>query len=358
MKAVVWGCGGTGLDFLDRKVLNYSYGIICFTDNDSKLWGTKIKNTYKIIAPHDIKSYDFDIVIVCSLYFEDIIRQLTDELGIKDEMIISYKEIEKDACDRIISRYCNSKDPEILDALEVYKKGELSFFGVYNPPYNNFSKVFRDDIGNPYIIFEDKRMYYPKEYSFRLVDGKEVVPDILYEQGNDSPHRYIPDGYVLPQGAVILDAGVCEGNFALRFVENASKIYLVESDKKWMDALRKTFAPFADKIVFCDKFLSGRSNSCEITIDELVDGRLDFLKMDIEGSEVYALQGGMDTLAKNNVQCAVCTYHRQNDEKYVSYILESYGYRTKPSKGYVFYSYDETIMDTMDLRRGLIYAWK
>lgn len=53
-----------------------------------------------------------------------------------------------------------------------------------------------------------------------------------------------------------MDAGVCEGNFALRFIDRARKIYLIEADASWMEALERTFALYREKIVFCNKFLS------------------------------------------------------------------------------------------------------
>lgn len=357
MKAIVWGCGGKARGFLDRRVLNHKYDILCFTDSNSKLWGSGFENKYKVIPPSDIDNYNYDIVIVCAADYDEIICNLK-KLGIDKNRIKIYKDIEKELCEAIVNKYDGDFDPEIQEAIDVYKSGELSFFGSYHPPYTSFSEVQRDANGFPYIVFEGKKMYYPKDHRFQVLNGVEVVADILYEQGNDSPHRYIPDGYIMPRNAIILDAGVCEGNFALRYIEDASRIYLVEADERWMQALEMTFEPFRDKVVFCNKFLSGRNNSKEITIDSLIDGKLDFLKMDIEGSEVYALLGGRKTLESNNTQCAICTYHRQYDEDYVSFIMNSYGYTTSNSKGYVFFSYDDTIMDTLDLRRGVVYASK
>ena len=357
MKAVVWGCGGKGKEFLDRRVLNYKYDILCFTDSNSRLWGSYFEDRYKVIPPNDIVNFDYDIVIVCVVDHDEIINNM-EKFGIDKKRIKIYKDLEKELCDAIVSKYDDNSDPEIQNVLDVYRTGELSFFGSYHPAYRNFSDVKRDADGFPYIVFEDKKMFYPKDHHFQILDGREVVADILYEQGENSPHRYIPDGYKMPPNAIILDAGVCEGNFALRYVEDASKIYLVEADERWMQALEMTFKPFREKVVFCNKFLSGRNNSKEITIDSLVNEKLDFLKMDIEGSEVYALLGGRKTLESSNTQCAICTYHRQYDEDYVSFIMKSYGYATSKSKGYVFFSYDDTIADTLDLRRGVVYASK
>jgi FkbM family methyltransferase len=51
-----------------------------------------------------------------------------------------------------------------------------------------------------------------------------------------------------------------------------------------------------------------------ISIDEYVRGqeisKVDFIKLDIEGSEIEALEGAIDTIAKHRPQLAVCIYHR------------------------------------------------
>lgn len=54
------------------------------------------------------------------------------------------------------------------------------------------------------------------------------------------------------------------------------------------------------------------------TIDETVVrlklGRVDFIKMDIEGAEPYAIRGGGRTLARFGPRMAVCVYHNREDD--------------------------------------------
>jgi FkbM family methyltransferase len=57
------------------------------------------------------------------------------------------------------------------------------------------------------------------------------------------------------------------------------------------------------------------------TIDETVArlglDRLDFIKMDIEGSERHALRGGRQSLARFSPKLAICIYHRPDDREAV-----------------------------------------
>ena len=57
------------------------------------------------------------------------------------------------------------------------------------------------------------------------------------------------------------------------------------------------------------------------TIDETVArlklDRLDFIKMDIEGSERYALRGGRQSIARFSPRMAICIYHKPDDPQAV-----------------------------------------
>ncbi len=357
MKVLIWGAGGTAKEFYLRKMMHIHYEIVGVIDSNEKLRGTHFFE-YIIDSPNDISKYEYDLIVICSLCFGEIIERLRVEFRIPIEKIITYQQIDKEICRKIIEKYKNNTEPDIVETLTEFRKGISSILGAYNPPFTIFNEVLRDEDGWPYIIFQGKRMYYPFDYVFIHKDGKEVVPDVLYEQGEESPHLYLPSGYTMPNGAVIVDAGVCEGNFALRFIDYAKRIYLIEADNRWIETLKRTFDPYSDKVIFVNKFLSGRDNSKEITLDSLVNEKIDFLKMDIEGAEVESLLGGKRVLSSNNVQCAICSYHRQYDEKYIQFILQAYGYDTKASKGYIFFPYDENMGYTMDLRKGVIYATK
>ena len=358
MRAVIWGTGGTAVEVLRQKLLYSKYEIAAFTDSDPESWGKVFWRGIPVVPPEEMKEISYDIVIVCSLYYEEIIDTMINDLQINRDRIITYKALEQEACKLVISKYENSTDTEIQEALDRFRQGKLSILGSYAPEVKEYHAVRRDEENFPYIMFGDKRMYYPKDHKFVKKNGVEAVEDVLYEQGGDSPHLYIRDEKEIPDDAVIVDAGVCEGNFALRFVDRAKKIYLIESDVKWMEALRRTFREYQEKVVFCNKFLSGRDNARETTLDSLVSEKIDFLKMDIEGAEVEALLGGKEVLLRSSARCAVCSYHRQYDEKYISHILESYGYKTSHSKGYMFFSYDDDINDTLDFRRGVVYGVK
>ena len=355
-KVIIWGVGGTVRDFLNKKGFYREFEIMAFTDNNPSTWHKEYYG-FKVIKPSELQNTTYDYIIICSLHHLEIRKQLEESLAVESSKIITSFDIENNIKNKVLEKYASVQEDDIQEVVKYFSQKGLNTYGSFEAAKQDYL-VYRDQENHPYILFENKRMYFPDNYKFFKVDGKEFIDDILYEHKEGSPHQYIRESGEIEQDSVIVDAGVCEGNFALRYIDKAKKVYLIEADDEWMDALKRTFQPYRDKVVFCQKFLTRYDSANTITLDSLVTEKIDFLKMDIEGAEIDALLGGRRVLQRSNARCAVCSYHKQNDEENIRFLLESYGYSTQTSKGYIFFAYDENIVDTLDLRRGVVYGYK
>lgn len=153
--------------------------------------------------------------------------------------------------------------------------------------------------------------------------------------------------------------GVCEGNFSLHNIDKVSKVYLVECDPNWIEALHYTFAPYKNKVVFCESFLSNKDTDKTITLDSLIKEKVNFIKMDIEGEEVNALNVARRLLKESDdIRCAICSYHRHDDEKEIKNIFNDYNMECSVSDGYMLFLCDESIWLNPELRRGIVRAKK
>lgn len=262
-------------------------------------------------------------------------------------------------------KYRNSIDEDIQSTLAFWKKNDISMFNNFLPKVEHKHQVIWDKKNNlPYIEFEDilgkkRNMYFPRNFCFEREDGIQVVSDILWEQQDGSPHLYTYGGHNIEDGDVIADGGVCEGNFALRYIDVASKIYLFEPDYWWEEAHYYTFGAYMNKVRYYHKGISNRNEKNSITLDSIFSNeKLDFLKMDIEGAELNALYGAEKTFRNNNLKTSICCYHKKEDEKIITEILKKYGYKTSTSDGVVVFLWDNDIWRSLDFRKGVIYGSK
>lgn len=250
--------------------------------------------------------------------------------------------------------------PEIREGLRYLKNHKYTPF-----PYNWAHKydrvlpeVFYDKENRIfYILFEGKKMYFPRSFSMTHVIWN--VRRLLKEQDMQSPHLYLNDGFLVEPGSVVIDAGVAEGNFALSVIDEAQRVYLVECDKEWMEALKLTFDPWKDKVVFIEKYMSDIESETTICLDSLMipePGFSYFIKLDIEGFEQKALSGMKRmVISGDQIKMDVCTYHRLNDYNEIEATLLAYGFTCRGSDGFVLYS--ET-GEEPTFRKALIRAEK
>lgn len=87
MKIIIFGCGITARELL--KVLDDSIMIQGFSDNNKDLHN-KSFNGENVYPPEDIASLDFDYIVVASIFYNVIIKQLTEIVGIPREKILIF----------------------------------------------------------------------------------------------------------------------------------------------------------------------------------------------------------------------------------------------------------------------------
>lgn len=365
-KLLVWCMGDKGKKIAEM-MSSYSdidFTIVGYTDsylnNENTLF-----YSYPVYQMEEIEKVLFDAIVIATEQ-RSIICEVESYINkhLRNKYIIwDYQQlISKIRTQRIMRKYDTSDDPEIRETLEWLKNHNISVRNQWENTNKKFYEVFFDkEKGNfPYVLFQGKRMYYPKDYEFEQNNGKYYLTNIVEcDQYENSPHLYIYDSHAIKTGDTIVDAGVAEGNFTLSYIDIISKAYLIESDTKWLEALELTFLPYRQKVEIIPKMLSDEDTKDSITLDTILNNnKVDFIKMDIEGAETKALLGGLNVLRHNDVRLSVCAYHRKRDQQYISFLLESLGYRVSHSKGYMFFLYSDTIDETLDFRRGVIYASK
>jgi len=194
----------------------------------------------------------------------------------------------------------------------------------------------------------DFKVYYEKDYfkviakdfSFKSYDNPYY--DVLV------PLRGYLKEYQLRPGDAIIDGGAYTGHFSLmasKLVGAKGKVIAFEPDEdnyktllsniklnkaKNITAVKKGLWSKDDKLVFCSESSKG-SSFCKdgrgskglkvpvTSIDSELRRRkvkkLDFVKMDIEGAEIKAVEGSKEIMKKSKPKMAIASYHVVDGKK-------------------------------------------
>lgn len=206
------------------------------------------------------------------------------------------------------------------------------------------------------VEYNGRKIVAPRDGILAFI---EILQDEVYEKFG-SPKR----------GDVVLDLGAYVGMFTLkaaRQVGDIGKVIAIEPNPSNISYLRsnvetsKNISVVEEAILNkvgegklyisgvssqChsliyphNKFLKVRINTLDNLVEELRLPQVDFIKIDIEGAELQALEGARGVL-KNNVKLAIASYHPlpngQPELPLIVAFLESVGYQTRVLDKYVY----------------------
>ena len=96
MKIIIWGTGNAANKFIEKIDFDKNE-LVAFVDNDEEKIGTCYINDTIIIPPKEIDLYQYDLIIICSVYYMEIMAQC-DKLGItnvipynEEDVLVTYK---------------------------------------------------------------------------------------------------------------------------------------------------------------------------------------------------------------------------------------------------------------------------
>ncbi|WP_296620134.1 FkbM family methyltransferase [Marivirga sp.] len=274
--------------------------------------------------------------------------------------------IEKNKLKSTVLDYYNSTDNEVIDeeksnALNYLKEKGFSVFPyAFQEKYKPSDIEVHTDPSNQlkYINRDGKRLYFKRKSSERGV--RRNYNFLKIEQDKKSPHRYLTNEFNVKENDILVDVGAAEGNLPLEVIEKIKKAYLFETDERWIEALEATFAPWKDKVVIVNKFVSNINDEKNVSLDEYFKDKepFTFLKVDAEGAEADILDGAQKIIAQcNNLKLALCCYHKPYDEDKFKAHLETRKFKVSFADGYMVFPEPKTFRPPY-LRRGVLRAIK
>lgn len=346
-----------------------------------------VKGIYEISSSLNKKQ----VVIYCcsfsaaSLYFElnragieiigfiDSYEQEFDKFCGKPVLTIEeLQEFDNNGVVTVISTFNFKYQLEIIDRLKKYSIKNIYVQGsVYD---NNFGLYFFESEQMKEVIQKDKeKINYVYDHLNDLLSKQTFLNLLSYRLTNDykfletsninNHPQYFPGKDIMEftDKEVFVDAGTFMGDTILQFIKTVggqdsfNKIYSFEPDKnlftiaesvinlqKRRDAIK--LFPYAlfdkkDKVSFCEGFVGNSSIQEDgtvtvdaVALDELLSDREDkitYIKMDIEGAEMKALDGAKNIIFKDCPKLAICIYHNPQELWEIPYkILKEFpGYK-------------------------------
>lgn len=303
------------LDFVNAK------SVIANFDNDSSKWGKGLWgiNTF---PPHTLLDFVSWNKVDCIVIMSDAFKEIAEQL---DSMGLQYY------CALYLKRELNVE----LDGLRIEQVEHNRELIEKN----------RDKIS-------EARSYLSDEKSLAVLDGiletrrstdlrqRYMINHKLY-----TPDRYYPKdvpGFTFGDEETFLDAGAAGGDTVLEFLDKVNYRYasilafepdpgnllkLIEKTKYIPRVLLYSFGVFSgrarmtfqllgsnsSKIIESEHTPNGTITINTVAVDDIVESPISFLKMDIEGAEVKALEGARETIKKYKPKLAICVYHKVTD---------------------------------------------
>ncbi len=203
--------------------------------------------------------------------------------------------------------------PFIIDFKDDFKKNKNKYNDVYNLLADDKSKEVFEKVINFKITFDlDFMEGFTNNHKEQYFD-KQLIPDI--------------------KNISFLDGGGYIGDTIPYIIDNFpdfKRIYVIEPSKLHINIVKKEFSNIKN-IEFINCGLGSKKteyleeqivqHNCNHnfqatnidTIDNIIDSKVDFIKLDIEGAEQDAIDGAVNTIKKYKPILAICIYHKAED---------------------------------------------
>jgi len=336
-KIIIWGTGKLADKVFSQYKIFDEYDVVAVIDNDVNKQNLGYQN-HAVYSPEILKECQVEHVVILNSYYDEIREQIRILDPEKENIVENHFFFYKQSLLKRYSKYMD--DTEIKQIIDYLENNDLQVFNyafVDKYAQLDVEPIFDSQCGMYYVEHQEKKMYFAK-YLNTSQKVKNYYRSILIEQDIESPHRYQDDMFHVKEGDVVVDIGVAEGNFSLDVIEKAKKIYMIESEPEWIEALQETFKDYLHKIVLINKFITSSDEGRCVTLDTVINEPIDFIKMDIEGNEWDALIGAKRVIAQSNsIKCAICSYHREFDEILIKDVLKRYGLECTTTSGYMWF---------------------
>ncbi|MGM0518311.1 MAG: FkbM family methyltransferase [Campylobacterota bacterium] len=304
--------------------------------------------SWLFVNSNSIKKYILGInrfgkAIAKQISIDGVIDDFTRVQSSKKKHILKLEDIPKE--NSIILSVATGSPLEVKEKLDNLGFTNFNYLSFYN--YSKLelpSPIFMEDFKEDFLnnknryrkTFELLKDTKSKEI-FKKVINFKISYDLEFMKGfiNDHENQYFDKEIIPPiKNISFLDGGAYIGDtleYILKNYPDYKKIYCIEPSELHIKIAKKNYDKL-ENIEFINCGLGDKKNlikdkleltqyNCKHnyqteninTIDNLLKDKIDFIKLDIEGDEIKALQGAKNSIKKYHPILAVCIYHKASD---------------------------------------------
>ncbi len=310
-KIVIYGASRYGLIIAD-EFIKHNLEIACICDDDSRKWGSHKGIEIKSLADAYSQVGKNSIVYIGSYSKENVINKMKNKC-----YDIGFEKVE-------------------------YTVKFMIFYNTLSDITKNIS-----DIQKIYDLFEDE---LSKETFINIIKTR-ISGNIEHLNETYRANQYFDEEIFPIREDVFFDVGAFNGDTILKFLElNNNKfksIYAFEMDKYNCGLIKENSTLKNEKIHVINKGVYNIDGEIGISGDLDQNSYIDsnsivkvevvkidtvanihevptFIKMDIEGAEIEALEGAKETIQKHTPRLAISVYHNFNDIFEIPLMIKEY----------------------------------
>jgi FkbM family methyltransferase len=299
--------------------------------------------TYKYINDTSIKKYILGInaltkSVLKHIKVDGIIDDFTRVQSSRKKDILNIKDIPKDS---IILCTAQGSPLEVQNTLNDMGYTNFSYLSFYrysgfNLRPTDFILDFKDNFINNIEkyqwIYEKLNDNKSKEVFTKILNFKQTF-DLSFMDGftNNFEEQYFDKKLISKKNNIVfVDGGAYVGDTIpsiIKYFPKYKKIYAIEPNTLHINIAKRDFKN-TKNIEFINCGLGKEEiniqdnnelqNNCNHnyqalkinTIDNLINEKFDFLKLDIEGAEVDTIIGASNSIKKHHPILAICIYHK------------------------------------------------
>ena len=300
----------------------------------------------QFLSSKNIKKYVLGInkltkSVLKHMDIDGVIDDFTRVQSSRKKEILQIENVPKDS---IILWVSNGSPLEVknkLDSLGYTNVSYLAFYKYSNlelvePPFiEDFAEDFKNNMKNYNQTFERLEDEKSKEVFEKVINFK-ISFDFDFMQGftNNHEEQYF-DKEIIPEinNITFVDGGAYVGDTLpsiMKSFPDFKKIYCIEPNELHLNIAKREFGTVKNiEFINCglgkekqiNQELNTNKNNCSHdyqanninSLDNLLDEKVDFIKLDIEGAEQDAIEGARGIIKNYSPILAICIYHKAED---------------------------------------------